>query len=300
MKPDLVIWIKYDYWYHYLHQLHLQHIPVVLVSAMFRADQPFFKWYGGVHRRMLGFFSQIFVQDKTSEALLLSISVASTVAPDTRFDRVHDIMTQRTDFENVARFKGTHTTVIAGSTWDKDIDILCQLINSRAMGEGFRFIIAPHDVDKERIKHITDSLTVPKVLFSRLVERNATDYEVLIIDSTGILAQLYAYGDIAYIGGGFDAGIHNILEPIVYGMPVIFGPKHLRSGEAKYLLSQPTWQVAHTISDYPTLLQALEGLLADDAQNLAHAKIKSKAYIHSYLGGTQAVYTQLVERGWLK
>ena len=300
MKPSLVIWVKYEFWYNVLDELKSKGIPVVLISSIFRPDQIFFRWYGGLHRRMLGFFSHIFVQNDASQQLLQTIGVASEICPDTRFDTVYGNMSKHKEWASVAAFKGDKKIFIAGSTWPKDIDIMCDMINNNALGEEFKYIIAPHDVSQQNLTYILKKIKGrKKVLFSRLTSQQADKYEVVIVDTIGKLSSLYYYGDIAYIGGGFGRSIHNILEPIVYGMPVIFGPRHQKSDEANTLLKHPDWHAAYTVKNSAELLSVMQSLLANEAQDLKTGSAKTKAYVESHTGGTERIYSYLSGEGLL-
>jgi 3-deoxy-D-manno-octulosonic-acid transferase len=291
MDPHLVIWVKYEFWYHYLHELNRRHIPVVLISSIFRPDHIFFRWFGALHRTMLTYFTHIFVQNSESQQLLKGINISSDICNDTRFDRVYDILQQRRQFETLSLFKGDKKLLIAGSTWQRDADIICDLINSDQFDKDFKFIIASHDVSKDNIYYITDRLKKRKALFSRVTMHNYNDYDVIIVDNIGMLASLYGYADVAYVGGGFNASVHNVLEPAVFGMPVIFGPNHQKSNEAKALLAE---QVAFTISDLPSLCALIEDLLANNEAKLNTAKEKSRQYVRSNIGGTDMIYQYLI------
>ncbi len=294
VKPNLVIWVKYEYWYHYLSQLHEKNIPVVLISAVFRQDHLFFKWYGKLHRKMLGFFTHIFVQNEESKLLLHNIGIDAEVCADTRFDRVANIAGQRKEFENVALFKDNKKVLIAGSTWTKDAYLMIRLINSGIFSDKLKYIIAPHDPTKANISYLTGNLKKKTRLLSRVIAQAKNDQEVLIVDTIGALSSLYYYGDIAYIGGGFNASIHNILEPAVYGMPVIFGPNHHKSLEAQDLLSHRDWHAAFSIGDYDQLVAAISSLLDHDEEKLNIGKEKSREYVLAHTGGTDMIYDYLI------
>ena len=296
IKPELVIWVKYEYWYHFLHELKTKGVPVILISSIFRKGHIFFHWYGALHRQMLGYFSHIFVQNNESKELLQTIGINAEVCPDTRFDRVVAIAQQRKEYDSIAEFKGDKKLLIAGSTWTKDADIICKLINEGKCGSEFKYIIAPHDVTRSNLDHLLANIHKPEILVSNLSLQNAGNHEVVIIDSVGALASLYYYGDIAYVGGGFNASIHNILEPAVYGMPVIFGPNHNKSAEAQTLLSNKEWNAAFSISTYDELTSVMDSLLSDNERFLQTGKQMSKEYVLANTGGTDTIYSYLTSQ----
>jgi 3-deoxy-D-manno-octulosonic-acid transferase len=295
MKPSLVIWVKYEFWYHMLSELHEQHIPVVLVSATFRPGHVFFQWYGALHRSMLGYFTHIFVQNKASQLLLQTLGIASDICADTRFDSVYNVMQRHKQLDNIAAMKGDKKLLIAGSTWTKDADILCELINNAPFEGRFKYIIAPHDVSWHHLEYLIKRINKKKALLSRVKIQNAEKFEVIIVDSIGLLSSLYYYGDMAYVGGGFNASIHNILEPAVYGMPVFFGPNYQKSEEAKEMLSHPDWHAAISIKNYTDLLEGMQSLLDNKEENLQTGSAKSKGYVLNNRGGTDHIYLYLSE-----
>jgi 3-deoxy-D-manno-octulosonic-acid transferase len=235
LSPELVFFIKYEFWYHFLKQLKLKQVPVYLASGNFRSDQLFFKWYGGWYRKILDAFSHIFVQKEDSRLLLEQIGYGRvTVAGDTRFDRVSVLRTSEYAHPVLEAFAGGATVIVAGSTWEKDEQLLAHAYNE--LKHDLRWIIAPHELSKEHIaslqKRFPDS-----VLFSELKEELPPGTRVVIVDSIGQLSSLYRYGTLAYIGGGFGKGIHNILEAATYALPVLFGPRYEKFSEAVELVA---------------------------------------------------------------
>jgi 3-deoxy-D-manno-octulosonic-acid transferase len=235
IKPSLVLWIKYDYWYYYLRELHRRKIPALLVSPLFRADQPFFKWYGNIHRLMLDSFHAFFVQNSESKKMLgtLGINQSVFVSGDTRFDRVIDIAEAFEELPLIAAFCGRHPVVVAGSTWEEDEEELDHYANTHP---DIRFIIAPHEVEEDHLREV-ETLFRNTIRYSVLEKQSQSVTvngqrlttnarpNVLIIDNIGMLSRLYFYAHICYVGGGFgDDGVHNVLEAAVYGKPVITGP----------------------------------------------------------------------------
>ncbi len=232
VKPTLVLWIKYDYWFYYLTALQKRNIPVLLISPLFREDQPFFKWYGNLHRLMLDSFRAFFVQTDSSKKLLgiLGISQNVIVSGDTRFDRVIDIAENFEPIPGILEFCGTGPVIVAGSTWEEDEEELDHYANAHPE---IKFIIAPHEIEEDDLRD-TEALFHHSIRYSELEKRNAGNPlsspsekmpHVLIIDNIGMLSSLYQYATICYVGGGFgDDGVHNVLEAAVYGKPVVTGP----------------------------------------------------------------------------
>ena len=239
VQPQKAIFIKYEFWYNYLHQLHKRNIPTYIVSAIFRPDQPFFKPYGKLFREMLKSFSNLFVQDIRSKELLEGIGITEnvTICGDTRFDRVNQITASSKEFPLIEKFSNNAFTILAGSTWGPDEEILAATVKNFSK---VKVVIAPHEIHKEHIDKICTLFKGYKVLkFSELEQQSEKKIEesnVLIIDCLGILSSIYRYGKFAYIGGGFGVGIHNILEAATYGIPVAFGPKYQKFKEARDLI----------------------------------------------------------------
>jgi len=231
VRPSMAVFVKYDFWFNLLNVLYRKQVPVYFISVMFRPSQHFFKWYGGWFRRQLDAVTWFFAQNRESAALLQSIGKNNvTVTGDTRFDRVFSIAANRQSFPNVEEFAGDCKVFICGSTWKEDEAILLPLIS--ALTPSVKFIIAPHDTSPDRIRYILERIGQPVVRYSELNTVNARKSDILLIDSVGILAQLYQYATLAYVGGGFGAGLHNIQEPVTFGVPVFFGPRYHKFREA--------------------------------------------------------------------
>ncbi len=236
VRPSMAVFVKYDFWFNMLNALYQKKIPVYFISVMFRPSQHFFKWYGGWFRRQLDAVTWFFAQNRESAALLEAIGKNNvTVTGDTRFDRVFSIAVNRQSFPLVEQFAGNHQVIICGSTWKEDEAILLPLIS--ALTPAVRFIIAPHDTSPDRIRYILERIEQPVVRYSELNAVNAAKPDILLIDSVGILAQLYQYATLAYVGGGFGAGLHNIQEPVTFGVPVFFGPRYHKFREAVDLVA---------------------------------------------------------------
>src|SRR6187402_3129730 len=231
INPSLVVFVKYDYWYYYLTECKKRNIPLLLVSGIFRQGQPFFKWYGNLHRKMLNCFIHFFVQDKESYDLLKSIHINDiTIAGDTRFDRVSEIAENFKPIEEIEKFCGHSQVLVAGSTWPEDEKIIKE---ASTYLPDLKIIIAPHETHKEHIDQLR-SIFPFAMLHSQLIAQHSQpiNSNILIIDNIGMLSSLYHYATITYIGGGFNKGIHNTLEAAVYGKPVLFGPNYRKFKEA--------------------------------------------------------------------
>jgi 3-deoxy-D-manno-octulosonic-acid transferase len=240
IKPSLVLWVKYEYWFYYLEELKKRNIPVLLVSGIFRTSQPFFKWYGGIWKEMLRSFTHFFVQNETSKELLGGIGFKENVSinGDTRFDRVLEIADKFRPVPMIAEFCGNDKVIVAGSTWEEDEIELLHFIKVHPQ---IKFIIAPHEIDEENLKDVKEEFP-NSIFYSEFLkvtddQRPATN--VLIIDNIGMLSRLYHYATLTFVGGGFgDDGVHNVLEAAVYGKPVVFGPVYEKYDEAIGLVEE--------------------------------------------------------------
>ncbi|MDB5196444.1 MAG: 3-deoxy-D-manno-octulosonic acid transferase [Flaviaesturariibacter sp.] len=289
IQPKLVVFVKYDYWYHHLKTVADRKIPLLLISAIYRDNQAFFKWYGGFHRRMLPFFTQIFVQDHSSQKRLAAIGVNHCrVNGDTRFDRVASIIQAASKLDNIDSFIDNLQTVIAGSTWQEDEELFLK------MERNFKLIIAPHEISKKNITRLIDSFQ-QVITYSELQNgiANPENYKVLIIDNIGMLSRLYQYATITYIGGGFNkSGIHNTLEAAAWGKPVVFGPNYQKFAEAKGLLQI---EAAFTVSTFTQLEVTITKLLTDK-KALETSSLAAKAYVQKNGGATAAIIQFIQEK----
>ena len=218
MKPEQVFFVKYEFWFNYLEVLAKLNIPTYSVSSIFRPNQPFFKWYGTLHRKMLTFFDHFFVQDRPSVQLLSTIGLEAEVTGDTRFDRVIAIKEESFSTPVLEKFTGNAPVMVIGSMRDEDVKLITSFILSH---DHIKFIVAPHEIVEKDIVSFQHDLNHAG-RYSTFTEKDA-DQQVLIIDNIGMLSKLYRYGQYAYIGGGFSDGLHNILEPAVYEIPIFFG-----------------------------------------------------------------------------
>jgi len=231
VKPEKVFFIKYEFWPNYLNQLKKTQAQVYLISGLFRESQMFFKWYGGFYRNALKTFNHFFVQYESSKTLLQKIGFNNvTISGDTRYDRVSEILERDNSLPFIEEFIDGKVTVVFGSSWPKDEAMFTDFINGSS---NTKFIIAPHTIGADHITAIKNSLTKKVVLFSEKEGKNLADYDVIIINTIGILTKIYSYADVAYVGGGFGtSGLHNILEPAAFGVPIIIGPNHQKFPEA--------------------------------------------------------------------
>ncbi|MBN9297868.1 MAG: 3-deoxy-D-manno-octulosonic acid transferase [Filimonas sp.] len=286
VNPALVIFIKYEFWYYYLTEIKKRNIPCLLVSAIFRRNQPFFKWYGGFHQEMLACFTYCFVQNEESLQLLNGIGYTATyLAGDTRFDRVIQIAERFEPIESIAAFCGDAKVIVAGSTWTEDDKELDHFANTRP---DVRFIIAPHNIGEDRLKECLQ-LYKSAVLYSEWIKSANTSpssFNTLIIDNIGMLSRLYHYATIAFIGGGFGAeGIHNALEAAVYSKAVVFGPVYDKYAEAIELVEKGG---AFPVNDALELEKKLSELLNNAAayNNACHV---AGAYVAAKTGATKKI-----------
>ena len=236
-NPELVFFIKYEYWPNYLNELKKRNIKTYLISGILRENQAFFKWYGGFYRKSLDAFDFFFVQNESSKQLLQSLGHQNVlVSGDTRFDRVSTILEKNNTLDFIAEFKDNKITVVVGSSWPKDEEIIAQYINQYS-NENVKFIIAPHNIKAEQIAKLKALITKPTALFSEKENQSLSNQQVFIIDTIGILTKIYSYADIAYVGGGFgNPGVHNILEPATFGIPIVIGPNYSHFAEATALV----------------------------------------------------------------
>lgn len=282
-NPKAVIFVKYEFWFNYIQQLNKNNIPIVIVSAIFRPTQYFFKSYGGWFRKGLAKINHFYVQTEESAALLQSIGITQvTVSGDTRFDRVASIAAQCKSFPLIEQFKGDHKIFLAGSSWPADESLINALYHENP---DLKYIIAPHEVHEEHIKAIEKLFSGATLRYSQATATNIAQAKVLIIDSIGILSHLYQYAHIAYIGGAFGKGLHNILEAATFGKPIIFGPNYEKFKEAKDLIANGGAFCIHTTAE---LTDQTSQLLSNN-QAYQKASQQCLTYVNSMKGATQQI-----------
>ena len=274
VHPSYAIFIKYEFWMNYLSYLKKNGVPTYIVSAIFRKSQAFFKWYGRWYCTILKNFTHLFVQNQESKDLLASVGIHNvSLAGDTRFDRVADIAAKSKQLPIIESFVGESKVFIAGSSWPKDEDILIPYINEHPE---IKFIIAPHEIHSEHIDSITAKLKRPYVLYTSTNEAEAKSAECIIINCFGLLSSIYRYGQVAYIGGGFGVGIHNILEASVYGIPVLFGPNYHKFKEAVDMIERGG---AYSISNATEFAKLMDDFY--DSSSVLYEKTAQMAAIYS-------------------
>jgi 3-deoxy-D-manno-octulosonic-acid transferase len=292
VRPEIVFFVKYEFWFHYIHELKKKNIPLYLVSAIFRENQLFFKntpW-GKWYRKMLFGFEQFFVQDDQSVILLHRVGIKNvTKAGDTRFDRVAEIARNGKTIPLVEKLKGNRLLVVAGSTWKPDEELLIQYIHSHPET---KFIIAPHETKKANIERLISLLKNPVICYTEATEESVMNKQVMIVDTIGILSSIYKYADLSYIGGGFGVGIHNTLEASIFGMPIVFGPNYQKFNEAKTMVSLG---IAFSINNFPSLNLIFDQLLSDsEKRNFITEECSN--FINQNLGASQIILNKVFNK----
>lgn len=263
-QPKIAIFIKYEFWYNFVNNLHKQGIPVYMVSAIFRRKQIFFKWYGKRMQKVLHMYKCLCVQDENSKNLLNELGVTAVeVCGDTRFDRVVEIAKQAKNIEVIARFADLakeqgQKIMVVGSSWPKDEDVYLPYFNATP---NLKLIIAPHELNESHLKYIEGNLKRKSIRYSQATLENISDYDCVIIDCFGLLSSIYRYGQIAYVGGGLGVGIHNVLEAAVYSIPVIFGPNFKKFIEAIGLIEADG---GYSVTGYNTLKGLMDEFMMYD------------------------------------
>ena len=296
VHPEMAFFIKYEYWPNYLNELKKQQIKTYLISGILRENQAFFKWYGGFYRNALKTFEFFFVQNESSRNLLQSIGFNNVkVSGDTRFDRVVSILERDNSLDFIEQFKDNKTTIVIGSSWPKDESLLVNYINQSS--DDVKFIIAPHNIKSEQIHSLYNQINKTKFKFSdysieTLRKPNLENYQVFIIDTIGILTKIYSYADIAYVGGGFgNPGVHNILEPATFGVPVVIGPNYSHFAEATALVNM---EGCISIQNQIQLNEAFDLLLHNEDERLEKGHICS-TFVQMNKGATQTIINHILD-----
>jgi 3-deoxy-D-manno-octulosonic-acid transferase len=296
VHPEMVFFIKYEFWPNYLKELKNQNIKTYLISGIFREKQLFFKWYGGFYRKALHTFDYFFVQNESSKTLLKSIGFTNVkVSGDTRFDRVVSILERDNTLDFIEQFRDSSTSlgktkmVVIGSSWPKDEELIVNYINQSS--DDVKFIIAPHNIDKNQILNLKTQISKKTILFSEKNNVDVSNYAVFIIDTIGILTKIYSYADIAYVGGGFgNPGVHNILEPATFGIPVVIGPNYSHFSEATALVNL---EGCMTIQNQTQLNEAFDLLIQNEDERLEKGHICS-TFVQMNKGATQTIMSHIV------
>jgi len=289
VRPEMVFFIKYEFWPNYLKELRNQNIKTYLISGVFRKNQAFFKWYGRFYRNALKTFTYFFVQNETSKKLLQSIGFENVkISGDTRFDRVVAILEKDNTLDFIEQFKNNQTTIVIGSSWPKDEELLVNFINQAA--DNVKFIIAPHNIDKNQILNLKTQISKKTILFSKKDNDDVSNYAVFIIDTIGILTKIYSYADIAYVGGGFgNPGVHNVLEPATFGIPIIMGPNYSHFAEAIALVGLGG---CISIKNQSELNDALNLLLQNEEERVEKGHICS-TFVQMNKGATSHILSNI-------
>ncbi len=286
-RPTEAIFIKYEFWANYLNELKRREIPTYIISAIFRPNQIFFRFYGGYFRRILRNFTHLYIQNEQSRQLLAGIGITNvSVVGDTRFDRVSDIRRSAKELPLVETFAQGRKILVAGSSWPKDEEFLIDYFNRH---DDIKLILAPHEIHESHLAFIESRLQRPALRYTRATPERVASCDCLIIDCFGLLSSIYRYGTLAYVGGGFGAGIHNIAEAAVYDLPVVFGPNHQRFKEAHELMACGGGFAITSGEEF----DALADSLLYDADRLATASHNAGHYIASHTGATRRILQSL-------
>jgi 3-deoxy-D-manno-octulosonic-acid transferase len=290
INPEAAIFVKYEFWHNYISVLSRKQIPLYLISGIFRIEQHFFKWYGSFFREMLKKFTWIYVQDKPSMDLLNGIGIKrSSPAGDTRFDRVMQITGNARDIPEIEHFRGDEKLFLAGSSWKQDEEIIVQYINRYP--DRMKWIFAPHEINSANIERLEKLIAVKFVRFSEY-RHESSSARVMIIDNIGMLSSAYRYAYIAEVGGGFGKGIHNILEPACWGIPVIFGPNHKKFREAVDLVKT---EGARTIKNYNDFRFILDKWISEE-ESYIKAALSAGNYVKKNTGATDKILRGIMEK----
>ena len=291
VHPEMAFFIKYEYWPNYLNELKNQNIKTYLISGILRENQAFFKWYGGFYKSALKTFDYFFVQNESSKTLLQSIGFNNVkVSGDTRFDRVVSILERDNSLDFIEQFKDNKATIVIGSSWPKDESLLVNYINQSS--DDVKFIIAPHNIKSEQIQELKNSITKKVILFSEKDNVDLSNSNVFIIDTIGILTKIYSYADIAYVGGGFgNPGVHNILEPATFGVPVVIGPNFSHFAEATALVNM---EGCISIQNQTELNEAFDLLLHNEDERLEKGHI-CNTFVQMNKGATQTIMNHILD-----
>ncbi len=289
--PEWVVFVKYEFWPIYLKTLRDRKIKTLIVSAIFRPSQAFFKPYGGWMRKSLNTFDHFFVQNEASKDLLSGIGFKNvTVSGDTRFDRVGEILQRDNSLGFLEKFRDGQTCLVAGSTWPEDEALLVKYINQNK-GQKQKYVLVPHNIKQDSIFALREKIGLPAVLYSEISGKNPADFPVLIVDTIGLLTKIYAQADLAYVGGGMATGLHNVLEPAVFGIPVVIGKYYDKFEEAKQLVACGG---VISVSNQDELNEALDGLFVDAGKRARQGNIND-AFIRGKMGATALVMGYVIK-----
>lgn len=274
VKPELTVFVKYDIWPNFLLELKQRQLRAILISAVFRKNQPYFKFYGSKLRKALTAFEHIFVQEAKSKKLIETIGFKNvSISGDTRFDRVHSQLKTDNTLDFVNEFKNNKLCIVIGSSWPEDEILWIEFINTNTHKD-VKYIIAPHNIKTNEIGNLTSKLNSKTILFSKKEGKKLSDYNVMIVDTIGLLSKIYSYGDIAYVGGAMgNTGLHNILEPAVFGIPIIIGKHHKKFPEAQAMIEHGG---VISISNFKSLNTEVNKLIKDNHLRLKTGELNKK------------------------
>ena len=290
LHPELAIFVKYDFWFNLLTELAKNKIKTFFISAIFRSDQIYFKpqgkWFISIFQKVTHFF----VQDEKSQKLLQSVGINQvTVSGDTRFDRVKMLLKRDNHLDWLVQFKQSQKLIVAGSTWKEDDELLENFINQK-LTKYVKILIAPHNMNTEYFQKFKSELNAATILFSAIKEKNPADFQVLILDTVGLLTKVYSYADIAYVGGGFTRGIHNVLEPAVFGIPVLYGANFQKFIEAQELLDAGGSIVVHNQQEMDSCFTEL----FDNEEKRENIGLKAKNYVLQKPDSTEVILKGMI------
>lgn len=290
VNPELTIFVKYDIWPNFLIELKQRQLKAILISASFRKNQLYFKNYNTPFRKALFSFEHIFTQNDISKKLLESINYRQvTTSGDTRFDRVSSQLELDNNLSFIEAFKNNKICIVAGSTWPEDEALFINFINSES-SKGVKFIIAPHNIKMSQVKSFQEKINRKSILFSEKNKNQLSDKDVFIIDTIGILSKIYSYADITYVGGAMgNTGLHNTLEPAVFGVPIIIGPNHHKFPEAEALINNGGMFSISSQTQFDELLNKL----INNSDLSEEIGSKNKAFIENNRGAVVQILDYL-------
>ena len=292
VHPKFTVFVKYDIWPNYLREVKKRNLRAILISASFRTSQSYFRFYGSRTRKALLGFEHIFVQNETSRVLLESLNIKNvTISGDTRYDRVSQQLEQDNTLDFIAEFKQHKTCLVFGSSWPQDEALFVQYINENASKE-VKYIIAPHNIKANQIENLTRKLIPKTLLFSEKENKDISKYSVFIMDTIGLLGKIYSYADMAYVGGGMGTkGLHNILEPAVFGVPIVIGKNYRKFPEAVHMIEEAG---VISISNYGELKQAFDTLFENKTER-QHLGALNKTFVDKNKGATNKIVNYLFQ-----
>ncbi len=287
INPEVAIFVKYEFWFHYLKYLNAMDVKTYIISAIFRPQHAFFKWYGGWYKKMLKYFTKLFVQDEESANLLKQIGIDNyQISGDTRFDRVWEIARASKEYPELKEFSEGFRVLVGGSSWPAGENLIAEYLKEN---KDIKLLLAPHEIHEEHLKQIEELLSVESVRYTKIRDVDLKKIRVLIVDTMGMLSSMYRYGDVAYIGGGFGSGIHNTIEASTFGLPVVFGPNYKKYKEACDLIDE---EAGFTVSNQTEFNEIMNRLFWDN-NFLKKASDASMKYVKKMTGATVQIIKEI-------